>query len=59
MDGMMNRLIARNIHRRPVYLIRRDPGLLPIFTVEPAGYAPDPIYRVGLAPGNPDASAAR
>ncbi|MGE5176808.1 MAG: protein O-mannosyl-transferase family [Hyphomicrobiales bacterium] len=58
MDAMMNRLIARNIKRRPVYLIRKDPALLPIFTLSPVGYAPDPIYRVGLkdessVPGNP------
>lgn len=46
MDAMMNRLISRNIRRMPVYLVRRDPGLLPIFETEPAGYAPDPLYRV-------------
>jgi hypothetical protein len=49
MDAMMNRLIARNIRKRPVYLVRRDPALLPVFTTEPAGYGPDPLYRVRLA----------
>lgn len=48
MDAMMNRLIARNIRYRPVYLVRKDPALLPIFTLEPAGYGPDPFYRVRL-----------
>jgi hypothetical protein len=49
MDAMMNRLIARNIRRRPVYLVRRDPALLPLFTTEPAGYSPDPLYRVKVS----------
>jgi hypothetical protein len=49
LDAMLNRIIARNIRRRPVYLIRRDPALLSIFRAEPAGYAPDPFYRVLLA----------
>lgn len=49
MDAMMNLLIARNIRRRPVYLVRRDPALLPLFMTEPAGYAPDPLYRVGVS----------
>jgi hypothetical protein len=48
---MMNRLIARNIRKRPVYLVRRDPALLSIFTLEPAGYPPDPLYKVALAAG--------
>jgi hypothetical protein len=26
--------------------VRRDPALLPIFVAEPAGYGPDPFYRV-------------
>ncbi|HYJ34372.1 MAG TPA: DUF2723 domain-containing protein [Candidatus Binatia bacterium] len=51
MDAMMNRLIARNVRKRPVYLVRRDPALLPIFTLEPAGYPPDPLYKVALAAG--------
>ncbi|HLQ66619.1 MAG TPA: DUF2723 domain-containing protein [Candidatus Limnocylindrales bacterium] len=51
MDAMMNRLIARNVGRRPVYLVRRDPALLSLFTTEPAGYAPDPLYRVRVAGG--------
>ena len=59
LDAMMNRLIARNIRRRPVYLVRRDPGLLPIFALEPAGYAPDPFYRVRLLPERADSAAAR
>jgi hypothetical protein len=46
MDAMMNRLISRNIRKMPVYLVRRDPELLPIFVAEPAGYGPDPLYRV-------------
>jgi hypothetical protein len=48
MDAMMNRLIARNIRKKPVYLVRRDPALLPIFTTDPVGYGPDPLYRVRL-----------
>lgn len=48
MDGMMNRVIARNIRQRPVYLVRKDPALLSIFTTEPIGYGPDPLYRVRL-----------
>ena len=58
LDAMMNRLIARNIRRRPVYLVRRDPGVLPLFTLEPVGYAPDPLYRVRLAPGAAEADSA-
>ena len=49
MDAMMNRLIARNVRKRPVYLVRRDPALLSIFTLQPAGYPPDPLYKVALA----------
>jgi hypothetical protein len=49
LDLAMNRLIARNIKRRPVYLVRKDPGLASIFTEEPVGYAPIPFYRVRLA----------
>ena len=49
LDAMMNRVIARNIRRRPVYLVRDDPALLSIFRTEPAGYAVDPIFRVTLA----------
>jgi len=58
LDPMMNRLIARNVQRRPVYLVRRDPGLLPIFKLEPVGYAPDPLYRVRLAVANIDSAMA-
>jgi hypothetical protein len=46
MDAMMNRLISRNIRKMPVYLVRRDPALLPIFETETVGYGPDPLYRV-------------
>ncbi|HEX7079044.1 MAG TPA: DUF2723 domain-containing protein [Candidatus Eisenbacteria bacterium] len=53
MDAMMNRLIARNIRSRPVYLVRKDPALLPIFTTEAVGYGPDPIYRVRLKDPRP------
>jgi hypothetical protein len=49
MDAMMNRLIARNIRKTPVYLVRRDPALLPIFETEPVGYGPDPLYKVRVA----------
>ena len=45
---MMNRLVARNIRRRPVYLVRDDPALASIFVTEPAGYGPIPIFRVRL-----------
>jgi hypothetical protein len=48
LDLMMNRLIARNIRRRPVYLVRDDPGLASIFKIEPVGYVPIPLYRVSL-----------
>ncbi len=46
LDVMMNRLIARNIRRRPVYLTREDPGLLPLFRTEPVGDSRLPLYRV-------------
>lgn len=58
LDAMMNRVVARNIRRRPVYLVRRDPGLLPLFTLEPVGYGPDPLYRVSLGPGAAEADSA-
>jgi hypothetical protein len=53
LDLMMNRLIARNIRRRPVYLTRQDPGLLPLFRTEPVGDPRLPLFRVleaGSAP---------
>jgi len=50
LDLMMNRLIARNIRHRPVYLTRRDPGLLPLFTTEPVGDPTLPLYRVRERP---------
>jgi hypothetical protein len=43
---MMNRLIARNIRKRPVYLTRQDPGLLPLFRTVPVGDPRLPLYRV-------------
>jgi len=46
LDLMMNRLIARNIRKRPVYLTRQDPGLAPLFTTEPVGDPKLPLYRV-------------
>ncbi len=46
LDVMLNRMVARNIRRRPVYLVRDDPGLAPIFETEPTGYPPLPLYRV-------------
>lgn len=49
LDDTMNRLIARNLDARPVYLTRIDPGLAPVFRVEPVGYPPIPFYRVRWA----------
>ena len=46
LDLMMNRLIARNLRKRPVYLTRQDPGLLPLFRTEPVGDPRLPLYRV-------------
>jgi hypothetical protein len=46
LDDLMNRFIARNIDRRPVYLTRLDPALAPVFRAEPVGYPPIPLYRV-------------
>jgi len=52
LDLMMNRIIARNIRKRPVYLTRRDPGLLPLFRISPVGDPRLPLYRVReVAPG--------
>jgi len=45
----MNRLIARNLEQRPVYLTRPDPGLASVFRTEPVGYPPIPLYRVSRA----------
>jgi hypothetical protein len=53
LDLAMNRMIARNIRRRPVYLTREDPGLAPVFRVEPVGDPLLPIYRVSTAGGPP------
>jgi len=46
LDAMMNRIVARNVRTRPVYLVRKDPALLSIFHTQPAGYELDPLYRV-------------
>ena len=45
---MLNRIVARNIKNRPVYLVRPDSALVSIFKTEPVGYPPIPIYRVHL-----------
>lgn len=49
LDETMNRLIARNLEHRPVYLTRLDPGLAPVFRADPVGYPPIPLYRVSRA----------
>lgn len=49
LDLEMNRMIARNIRKRPVYLVRKDPGLAPVFTLRPVGDPELPLYRVELA----------
>lgn len=46
LDFMMNRLIARNIRKRPVYLTRQDPGLVSLFRTEPVGDPTLPLFRV-------------
>jgi len=46
LDLEMNRLIARNIRARPVYLVRKDPGLAPVFALRPVGDPALPLYRV-------------
>jgi transmembrane protein TMEM260 (protein O-mannosyltransferase) len=56
LDAMMNRVVARNIRRRPVYLVRDDPALLSIFRTESAGYSLDPLYRVTVV--SPESLAA-
>lgn len=50
LDAMMNRVIASNIRRRPVYLVRNDPGIASVFQTEPVGYPTIPLYRVSLRP---------
>src|SRR3989454_9383857 len=40
----MNRLIARNIRKRPVYLTREDPGLVSLFRTERVGDPRLPLY---------------
>ena len=62
LDLMMNRFIARNIRRRPVYLTREDPGLLPLFQTTPVGDPRLPLYRVrevARGPVPPGTKAAR
>jgi hypothetical protein len=46
---MLNRIVARNVKNRPVYLVRPDSALVSLFRTEPVGYPPLPIYRVRLA----------
>ena len=53
LDLAMNRMIARNLGRRPVYLTRQDPGLAPLFRLEPVGDPALPLYRVSRAEGTP------
>ncbi len=48
LDLEMNRMIARNIRRRPVYLVRPDPALASAFQTHEVGYPPLPLYRVSL-----------
>ncbi len=48
-DLLLNRIVARNVKIRPVYLVRQDPALVPLFRTEPVGYPPIPIYRVRIA----------
>ena len=45
-DLQMNRIIARNIRLRPVYIVRDDPGLASIFRADPVGFPAIPIFRV-------------
>jgi hypothetical protein len=45
-DLTMNRLIARNIRKRPIYLTREDPGLVSLFRTERVGDPRLPLYRV-------------
>ena len=45
---MLNRIVARNIKNRPVYLVRPDSALVSLFKTEPVGYPPMPLYRVHL-----------
>lgn len=49
LDVLLNRIVARNIRRRPVYLVRDDPALAPIFRTEPVGLPQLPLFRVRLA----------
>lgn len=48
LDLAMNRMIARNLRTRPVYLVRDDPGLAPLFALTPVGDPLLPLYRVSL-----------
>jgi Protein of unknown function (DUF2723) len=49
LDVLLNRMVARNIRHRPVYLVRDDPALAPVFTTEPVGLPQLPLFRVRLA----------
>jgi hypothetical protein len=53
LDELLNRIVARNIRRRPVYLVRDDPGLAPVFRTEPVGLPQLPLVRVRLAEPEP------
>ena len=53
LDELLNRIVARNIRRRPVYLVRDDPGLAPVFRTEPVGLPQLPLFRVRLAEPSP------
>ncbi|HET9252715.1 MAG TPA: DUF2723 domain-containing protein [Candidatus Eisenbacteria bacterium] len=48
LDVLLNRIVARNIRKRPVYLVRDDPGLAPVFRTEPVGLPQLPLFRVRL-----------
>lgn len=50
-DELLNRIVARNIRRRPVYLVRDDPALAPVFRTEPVGFPQLPLFRVRLREG--------
>jgi hypothetical protein len=53
LDVLLNRMVARNIRRRPVYLVRDDPALAPVFETEPVGLPQLPLFRVRLKEPGP------
>lgn len=53
LDVLLNRIVARNIRRRPVYLVRDDPALASVFRTEPVGLPQLPLFRVRLVEGAP------